>query len=134
MNIFEAYKITILISGLTGLLLLIQIIIADILAIKTKHTPGYPISPNHNNFLFRAARAHNNTNESIAIFALFTLFGILSESNPSYLNAFSVVYFVSRFMHMICYYANFKLARSISFPLSLAGLMGMFISGLITWL
>jgi uncharacterized MAPEG superfamily protein len=133
MELFDPYKITILVSGLTGLLLLIQIIVADIAAIKGQHTPGYPIKPDHKSFLFRAARAHANTNESIVILALFILFGVLSSANAFYLNTFSVVYFVGRVAHMGFYYGNLKLARSISFPLSLIGLVGMFITGLVAW-
>lgn len=131
MELFSPYKITILVSGLTGLMMLIQIIIADIAAIKGKHTPGYPVNPDHNSFLFRAARSHANTNESIAVFALFVLFGVMSSSNAFYLNIFSVIYFVSRIAHMCFYYGNFKLARSISFPFGLVGLIGMFVTGVV---
>jgi len=134
MELFEPYKITILVSGLTGLMMLIQILIADVVAIKEAHTPGYPVKPDHNSFLFRAVRVHANTNESIAAFVLFAFFGVFSASSALYLNVFSAIYFVSRLAHMCFYYGNFKLARSISFPLSLIGLIGMFITGLIAWI
>lgn len=133
MELFDPYKITILVSGLIGFLMLIQIIIADLVAIKEQHTPGYPIKSDHNSFLFRAARAHGNTNESIAIFILFAFLGVLSESNAVYLNLFSVIYLVGRIAHMCCYYANFRLARSIVFPFSLIGLIGMFVVSLVAW-
>jgi len=123
-----------LVMGLTGLMMLVQILIADVAAIKLQHTPGFPVKPDHNSFLFRAARVHANTNESIAAFVLFALFGVFTASNSLYLNAFSVIYLVSRIAHMCFYYGNFKLARSISFPLSLIGLIGMFITGLISWI
>ena len=132
MELFDPYKITLLVAGLTGLMMLIQILIADVAAIKEQHTPGYPVKPDHTSFLFRAARAHANTNESIAVFVLFLLFGVFSASSALYLNAFSSIYLVSRIAHMCFYYGNFKLARSISFPLSLIGLIGMFITGLMT--
>ena len=131
MELFDPYKITILVSGLTGLMMLIQIIVADVVAIKGQHTPGYPIAPDHKDFLFRAARVHENTNESISVFALFVLFGVLSSANSFYLDVFSVIYLVSRIAHMCFYYCNLKLARSISFALGLIGLVGMFITGLI---
>lgn len=133
MELFEPYKITILVSGLTGLLILLQIIVADVAAIKSQHTPGYPIAPDHESFLFRSARAYGNTNESIAAFALFAIFGVLSASDAQYLNAFALTYFVGRLAHMCFYYANVKLARSISFPVSLVGLLGMFVTGLVPW-
>ena len=65
MELFEPYNITVLVSGLTGLMMLIQILVADVAAIKAQHIPGYPVKPGHDSFLFRAARAHANTNESI---------------------------------------------------------------------
>jgi len=132
MELFAPYKITLLVAGLTGLMMLIQIIVADIAAIKARHTPGYPIKPDHASFLFRATRALANTNESIAVFILLLFFGVFSASNALYMNIFSSVYLASRIAHMCFYYGNFKLARSISFPLSLIGLFGMFITGLMT--
>jgi len=131
MELFEPYKTTLLVSGLTGLMMLIQILIADVVAIREQHTPGHPIKPDHNSFLFRAARVHTNTNESIAIFVLFALLGVFSASSALYLNFFSVIYFVSRLAHMCFYYGNYTLARSISFPMSLIGLIGMFVTGFI---
>lgn len=134
MDLFEAYKITILIAGLTGLMLLIQILVADILAIKKKHTPGYPVASDHDDILFRAIRVHSNTNESIGIFSLCVLFGVLSGASVFYLNVFSSIYFLSRVGHMFFYYCDLRLARSISFALSLVGLAGMLITGLVPWL
>jgi len=134
MELFDPYKITLLVAGLTGLMMLIQMLIADVAAIKEKHTPGYPVKPDHASFLFRAARVHANTNESIAAFILFAFFGVFTASSALYLNVFSVIYLVSRIAHMCFYYGDFKLARSISFPLSLIGLIGMFITGITSWL
>lgn len=133
MEVFDPYGITILVAGLTGLLLLIQLFVADVAAIKSKHTPGYPIESDHESFLFRATRAHANTNESVAALILFVIFGIFSSASPLYLNIFSVVYLVGRIAHMCCYYANLKLLRSIAFGLGLIGLIGMFVVGLISW-
>ena len=134
MELFDPYKITLLVVGLSGLMMLIQILIADIAAIRQQHTPGYPVKPDHNSFLFRATRVHSNTNESISVFVLFAFFGVFTESNPFYLNVFSIIYFISRLAHMCFYYGDFKLARSVSFPLILIGLIGMFITGLVSWL
>ena len=133
MELLDAYKITIFVAGLTGLLLLVQILIVDAMAIVKRHTPGYPVEIDHSSFLFRATRVHANMNESVAAFVLFALFGIFSESSALYLNIFSVIYFVGRVAHMIFYYCDYKLARSISFAFSIIGLIGMFISGLMVW-
>jgi uncharacterized MAPEG superfamily protein len=131
---FEMYHLTILTIGIVGLLSLIQLIVADVSAIKQKHTPGYPISPNHESFLFRATRAHFNLNESIGIFILFALFGILSSCNPYWLNVFSSIYLVSRILYVAFYYANFKLARSAVFGICVVSLLAMFGVSIAEWL
>ncbi len=133
MELFEPYNITVLVTGFIGLIIIIQLVVADVAAIRAKHPPGYPVKPDHDSFLFRATRVHANTNESIAAFILFALFGVFSGSDALYLNAFSGVYLIGRIAHMCFYYGNFKLARSISFPVSLIGLIGMFITALMSW-
>jgi hypothetical protein len=47
MELFHPYNITLLVSGLTGLMMLIQFVVADVVAIKEKHTPGYPVKSDH---------------------------------------------------------------------------------------
>jgi len=130
MEFLSPYKSSILILGVIGFLSLVQLLIADLYALKIKHTPGYPIKPDHNNFIFRAARAHSNTNESIAIFVIFLLFGMFSTASPQWLYYFSLAYLVGRILHMILYYMNMQLARSASFLLILVGLFGMFAVGI----
>lgn len=133
MEFVEPYKITVLIMGLTGLTFFLQLIVVDIIGLKTKHTPGHPIPADHNNSLFRASRALSNSNESAAIFILFVCFAILSSANPEWLNISAVVYLVGRIAHMLFYYSNIKLCRSISFGVSLTGLMAMFVIGMLSW-
>ncbi|KZY47836.1 MULTISPECIES: MAPEG family protein [unclassified Oleiphilus] len=130
MEVFADYQLTLLIVGLTGLLLLTQILVSDAASIKLKHTPGYPVEADHARFLFRASRTYSNTNETIAVFILFALFAVYSGADASYIDAFSVTYFAGRVMHMLCYYANIALARSIGFVISLIGLIGMFVTSL----
>ena len=131
MELLEPYKVTVFVIGMSGLMLLVQILLADIVAIKLKHTPGFPIEPDHDNFLFRAARAYSNTNETVAIFVLFAIFGMASGASALYLNAFAVTYLAGRLGHMIFYYANVQVARSLAFVVCLIGLIGMFITGLL---
>ena len=71
--------------GAAGTLLLLQLLVADIAGMKVPHIPGAPIEPDHSNFLFRAHRAHRalgNMNESVSIFIIFALVGILSAADP----------------------------------------------------
>lgn len=133
MEFLDPYNTTILVMGLAGLTFFIQLAIADVIGLKAKHTPGYPISADHNNLHFRASRALSNSNESVGIFILFVCFGILSSANPEWLNISSIVYLVGRIAHMLCYYANLKALRSIAFSISFLALMAMFVVGILPW-
>lgn len=134
MEFNEAYKTTVLVLGLSGFLFWIQLALVDILGIKLKHTPGFTVEQSHSSFLFRANRVLANSNESIGILVLLTLFAMLSAASPEWLNGFAVAYFVGRILHMVCYYLNLKLLRSASFAISFVALLGMFIIGALSWL
>ncbi|MDP3516266.1 MAG: MAPEG family protein [Pseudohongiella sp.] len=133
MEIIEPYKVTVLVLGLTGFLFWIQLAIADVVGIKEKHTPGFLIEQNHNSFIFRSNRVLANSNESAAILILLSLFGILSSANATWLNVCALAYLVGRFGHMVFYYCNLQIARSVAFAISFVSLLGMFIVGLVTW-
>ena len=120
--------------GLAGFTFFFQLVLVDIIGIKVKHTPGYPIKPEHDDILFRSSRALANSNESVAIFILFVGFAILSSANPDWLNQSAILYLVGRVGHMLFYYSNSKLLRSISFGVSLLGLAAIFFVGLLTWI
>ncbi len=134
MEVNEAYKLTVLVLGLSGLLFWVQLALVDILGIKLKHTPGFTVEQSHSSFLFRANRALSNSNESIGILILLTLFSMLSSANPTWLNGFAVAYLIGRVCHMACYYLNLKLLRSGSFAISFIALLGIFIVGVLSWL
>jgi uncharacterized MAPEG superfamily protein len=127
------YHTTLLMLALAGLLLVLQLIVADLAAIRGKHKAGYPIAADSNRFLFRAARAHINTNESIAAFALLGLVGVLVNANPGWLNGLSVLWVASRVAHMGFYYANSKPLRSLAFAVSLLALLGLAVTDLVAW-
>ncbi len=134
MEYLEPYRLTILILGLSGLLSLLQLLIADAVGIKLKHPPGLPVTADHDNFHFRAMRAHLNMNESIAVFVLFALFALFSAASAQWLGIFACVYFAGRLVHMLCYYLSLNLMRSAAFAVSVVGLLGMFVQGLRAWL
>jgi uncharacterized MAPEG superfamily protein len=119
--------------GLSGLTFFVQLLVADFVGLKSRHTPGYPIEPNHKNLHFRSVRALANTNESVAIFILLVCFSILSSASANLLNISAIVYLVGRVGHMLCYYSNLKLLRSIFFGVSLLGLAAIFIVGIAKW-
>lgn len=47
-----------------GILLLLQLVIADVTAVRAGHVPGAPVDATRASKVFRAHRAHANTNES----------------------------------------------------------------------
>jgi uncharacterized MAPEG superfamily protein len=123
------YAPTISMLGCMGILMLVQLIVLDVAGIRAGHVPGSAVTGDHGHFFFRAARAHANTNESIAIFILAALFGILHNASPWWLNAGAVVYVVARGAHMFFYYANVPLARSGSFVVAFVALIVMLAAG-----
>ena len=124
------YASTVLAFGAVALLLLVQLLVADVVGLKRGHRPGTPVGANHSDFLFRATRAHANTNESIAAFIILVLLGLLSGAQPAWLNGLAWTYVAARTAHMVFYYFGWHLPRSIAFALSLFALFGMLFVGL----
>jgi uncharacterized MAPEG superfamily protein len=98
--------------------MLIQLLIADITGIKSKHIPGAGVPSDHGNFLFRSTRAVANTNESIAVFIVAVLFCIHSNADPAYTAYASWAFVTLRVVYAFCYYANLQILRSVTFGLS----------------
>ena len=130
----QQYNISVLIIGLTGLMFLVQLLIADLVSIKSKQVPGTRVNEDHNDFLFRATRTYANSTETVGLFILFLLFAVLSGADAKWVNIFSVTYFIGRLSHMLFYYSNLQLLRSGAFVISLIGLIGIFTIGITTWL
>ncbi len=131
-DFIASYSLTVYALGLAGLLLLVQLLVADIAGIRAAHKPGHPIAAD-GGFLFRATRAHANTNESIAAFALLALAGMHSAAHPQWLNGLALVYLLCRVAHMGFYYGNLMLPRSIAFGFSALSLLGMFTVVALAW-
>jgi len=134
MELFSPYMPTIWAMGSTGFLMLIQLLVADLAGVKSRHKPGTPVAPDTESFFFRATRSHANTNESVGIFILLAVSGLFSSAPPQWLNVMAWVYFTSRAVHMLCYYANRAMFRSIAFGFSLAALFGMCAMIAVAWL
>jgi len=125
------YAPTVLALGAAGALFLVQLLVLDFAAIAARHRPGTPVEPDPGKFLFRAYRSHANTNESIAAFILLALFGIFSAASPVWLNGLAWLYVAARAAHMLCYYADVRRARSASFAISVAALLGILVADLL---
>lgn len=123
------YSGTVAAMGIMGALLLVQLIVLDVAGISAGHVPGAPVGGDHTSFFFRAARAHANTNESIAAFIMLALFGMLRAASPGWLNLLATIFVAARAAHMVCYYANLKPLRSLSFVVAFLALVGMLVVG-----
>lgn len=119
--------------GASAVLLFIQLLIADVIGLKSKHLPGAEIPTDHGNPLFRASRTVANTNESIAIFILSIAFCILSGASAQMTGYCAWAFVAARSAYAICYYANIQLFRSIFFGLSLLSLAGLLFIGFCEW-
>lgn len=118
--------------GAMALLMLIQILVADVLAIRAKHVPGTPVTADHGSLLFRATRVVANTNESIAVFILALAFCFLSEASPMYTAYAAWGFVASRSVYSLCYYFNLQIPRSIVFGISLVLLLTLLLIGVYT--
>ncbi len=125
MESISAYHLTGIAMAAAGGLLLLQLLVADMAGMRAKQMPGMPIEPNHENFLFRASRSLANMNESIAIFIIFALIGILSGADAKWLGLGAWIYIAARTAYMLCYWFNIKLMRSVFFGISLLALLGL---------
>lgn len=125
MELIVAYHLTGTAIAAAGGLLLLQLLVADVAGVRAKQMPGTPVEPDHENFLFRATRALANMNESIAIFIIFALVGILFGADAKWLSWAAWIYVAARTAYMLCYWFNIKLMRSVFFGVSIFALMGL---------
>ena len=125
----QIYELTIYAIGALALLLLFQLLVADVVGILSKHTPGSTIAGGHSDLLFRVSRTVANSNESIAIFVLAALFCILSGASPTYTAYGAWGFVLSRVLYAIFYYSNLQILRSTIFGISLLCLLGLLLTG-----
>ena len=110
---------------------LIQTLVADLAAVRAHHTPGMPVASGHDDFLFRATRAHANSNESLAAFVVLSLAAMLLGASPGWTNGLAWGFALARVGHMIAYYADQRLLRGIAFAVGFGCLVGLVVVGLI---
>jgi uncharacterized MAPEG superfamily protein len=129
MDIAQTYEYTTFALGAMALLMLLQLLVADVAGMKSKHTPGASINTDHSNFLFRASRTVANTNESIAVFVLATTFCILSNASPTYTAYAAWGFIAARALYALFYYLNLQILRSVIFGVSLLSLAALLVIG-----
>jgi len=133
MNILENYSSLISAIGAITLIQIIQLVLADIIGIRSKHTPGATVKADHDNLLFRASRVFANTNETISIFILASIFCVLVNASPNVTGIAAWTYVIARVVYAFCYYANFRTIRSIIFGISLLSLIVLYMAGVYAW-
>lgn len=115
--------------GLLAVLMVAQMLVVDFTGMQRKHVPGMPVTEGHGSWFFRAARAHGNSNESLPTFLLITVFALAVGANAAWLNALACIFVVGRAGHMLCYYANLQILRSVFFGIGLLAMIGMLVAG-----
>lgn len=104
-------------------LALVQLLIADVVGIRAGHTPGHPVEGGHDSLHFRSTRAIANLNESFAIFLGLAVAALCLPVDPAWAGGFAWIYVAGRVLHGVCYYADWRIARSIAFGLALLSLV-----------
>jgi uncharacterized MAPEG superfamily protein len=117
-------------SALTALLalavlMLIQFAVADFTGIRAGHVPGTPVGGGHDSFLFRATRAHANSNENLPLLLLLALLCILLGASAQWTANWLWVYFAARAAHMALYYADLRNPRSAAFVVGTVAQLGL---------
>lgn len=102
-------------SVLLALLILVQFVVLDVSQIRARHVPGTPVTGGHDQFLFRASRAHANTNENLGLYLLLLVCAILLGASPAATGAAAWAFVAARAGHMAFYYADWRTARSVAF-------------------
>jgi uncharacterized MAPEG superfamily protein len=134
MELTHIYESTIMAMGAMAVLMFIQLVFADVVGIRAKHTPGDAVRVDHENLLFRATRTVANTNESIAIFVLASSFCILSNASPSMTAYASWGFVAARSIYAVFYYSNLQVLRSVIFGISVLCLLALVMIGFSVWM
>lgn len=130
-SLTAAYGPAILALGAAGALVLVQVLVADVAGVRAGHVPGAPVLADHGSFLFRAVRAHANTNETLGAFLALTVFAMLTAASPAWVNGLACTWVASRVAHSAFYWADLRTLRSVAFGISLLALVAMLVVGLL---
>jgi len=122
-------------SGLLALavLTLIQFAVADVAGIRAGHVPGAPVAGGHESFLFRATRAHANTNENLPLFLLLVLCCLLLAASPEWTGNWVWAFVAARGAHMAFYYADWRTPRSAAFVVGTIAQLGLLAIAAMAW-
>ena len=131
-NMMFNYALAVSSLGILALLMLVQVLVLDFTSIRRRHPPGQPINGGPEDFLFRAARAHGNSNENLPTLLLIAAFCFLVGADPDWVNPLMLAFVSARAGHMLCYYANLQILRSVFFGIGLLAMIGILVAGILT--
>ena len=134
MDVFSAYSESVIALGVLAVLMLVQLLIADVIGIKQKHIPGTSVPSDHKLLLFRATRTVANTNESIGIFLVAFVFAVLSGASTSWVGYSVWGFVIARAIYALMYYADRRMMRSIVFVFVLLSMLSLIAAGMAVWL
>jgi uncharacterized MAPEG superfamily protein len=126
-EIFIPYTSALHALVMLAVLFLVQLLVADVAGLTSKHTPGTPVVGGHDDFLFRAVRAHANTNESLAAFILAAFAAIALAVDPVWVGRLVWGFVIARALHMAAYYADLRNLRSGAFALGLGCMIALIV-------
>lgn len=129
MDIFTPYASTIFAVGVLAAVQVLQQLVADFVAIRRKHEPGMPACGGHDDLLFRSSRAFANSVENTGVFLLVLAFAVLRGTDPTWVDRLVWVFVAGRAGHMLCYWFDVRLARSLFFTLGLLAVIGLLALG-----
>ena len=125
----DQYALAVSALGAIGLLMLLQLVVADVVSIRRRQVPGAPVPADHSDSLFRVTRTVANTNESIAVFLVAWLYAVFSGASPALAGYAAWAYVAARVVYALCYYGNRPTLRSISFGLALLSIAALLLVG-----
>lgn len=129
MEAFSPYASTILAVGVLAALQVLQQVVADMVAIRRRHEPGTALPGGHDDLLFRSGRAFANSVENTGVFLLVLVFVVLRATDPAWVDRLVWTYVASRAGHMLCYWFDARLARSLFFTLGLLAVVVLLVMG-----
>ena len=127
----QAYTSVFTAFAAVGVLFVVQLLVADVAGIRAKHEPGTAVVGDHDDFLFRAVRAHANTNESLAAFVMIALAAAALGADPVWTGRLAWAFAACRAVHMGAYYADLRTLRSAAFALGLLCIVALLAAALL---
>ncbi len=127
----QYYPGTVVAWTFTALLLLVQVLVADVTGLRRKRSPGAGVEGGHDDFLWRAERAFMNNNETLGAFVLLTLAAVGVAAEPLPVNGCALLFVTARAGHMVCYWADLRRLRSVCW---IAGTLALFGLALIAFI